>query len=205
MGRQGPLPITVELLRAPDGRHGRASRGRSWPKRLWIHGELLARAVGVASQFLAVVIWYRDWPPGLHGTSPAPGRRRQRHGVRTPRPTTTPTSRSAITPRRRRVRSRPDHPCRLGIPVTGSPAGGSGGAEPARRTSSGVPAVIDPGLQEHLHASRPQFGSRGRDVVDQDPATGPVVRWRLIALPGPKTSTLLPSGSFSSRTPAAPA
>src|SRR5215216_7516382 len=28
----------------------------------------------------------------------------------------------------------------------------------------------------------------------RNPATGPVVKWRLIALSGPKTSTLLPSG-----------
>jgi hypothetical protein len=35
----------------------------------------------------------------------------------------------------------------------------------------------------------------------RNPATGPVVKWRLIGLSGPKTSTLLPSGSFSIQNP----
>jgi hypothetical protein len=38
-------------------------------------------------------------------------------------------------------------------------------------------------------------------VVDQEPATGPVVKWRLIELSDPKTSTVLPSGSFSIQNP----
>src|SRR5215218_6245019 len=33
------------------------------------------------------------------------------------------------------------------------------------------------------------------------PATGPVVKWRLTSLSGPKTSTLLPSGNFNTRNP----
>src|SRR5215211_7274580 len=35
----------------------------------------------------------------------------------------------------------------------------------------------------------------------RNPATGPVVRWRLIGLSGPKISTLLPSGSLSIQNP----
>src|SRR5918995_1693951 len=33
------------------------------------------------------------------------------------------------------------------------------------------------------------------------PATGPVVKWRLMSLSDPKTSTLLPSGNFNTRNP----
>jgi predicted metal-binding membrane protein len=37
-------------------------------EKLWVHGELLARAVGVASLALAVaVIWLPELAPGLHG------------------------------------------------------------------------------------------------------------------------------------------
>jgi predicted metal-binding membrane protein len=39
-------------------------------EKLWVHGELLARAVGVAALALAVaVIWVPALAPGLHGTS----------------------------------------------------------------------------------------------------------------------------------------
>jgi predicted metal-binding membrane protein len=39
-------------------------------EKLWVHGELLARAVGVAALALAVtVIWVPELAPGLHGTS----------------------------------------------------------------------------------------------------------------------------------------
>ena len=39
-------------------------------EKLWVHGELLARAVGVAALVLAVtVIWVPELAPGLHGTS----------------------------------------------------------------------------------------------------------------------------------------
>jgi hypothetical protein len=65
----------------------------------------------------------------------------------------------------------------------------------------GVAAVVDPGLEEDLQAGGAQLGGRGFDVVDQEPATGPVVKWRLIGLSGPKTSTLLPSGSLSIQNP----
>jgi hypothetical protein len=67
-----------------------------------------------------------------------------------------------------------------------------------------VPAVVDLRLQEDLHAGEPQLGGRGLDVVDEEPTTGPVVKWRLIGLSGPKTSTLLPSGSFSIQNPEDP-
>ena len=39
-------------------------------EKLWVHGELLARAVGVAALALAVaVFWVPGLAPGLHGTS----------------------------------------------------------------------------------------------------------------------------------------
>jgi predicted metal-binding membrane protein len=39
-------------------------------EKLWVQGELLARAVGVAALALAVaVIWVPELAPGLHGTS----------------------------------------------------------------------------------------------------------------------------------------
>jgi predicted metal-binding membrane protein len=39
-------------------------------EKLWVHGELLARAVGIAALALAVaVIWVPELAPGLHGTS----------------------------------------------------------------------------------------------------------------------------------------
>jgi predicted metal-binding membrane protein len=39
-------------------------------EKLWVHGELLARAVGVAALAVAVaVIWVPELAPGLHGTS----------------------------------------------------------------------------------------------------------------------------------------
>jgi predicted metal-binding membrane protein len=39
-------------------------------EKLWVHGELLARVVGVAALALAVaVIWVPELVPGLHGTS----------------------------------------------------------------------------------------------------------------------------------------
>jgi len=40
-------------------------------EKLWVHGEVLARVVGVAALALAVaVIWLPALAPGLHGTSP---------------------------------------------------------------------------------------------------------------------------------------
>lgn len=39
-------------------------------EKLWVHGEVLARAVGVAALALAVaVIWLPALAPGLHGTN----------------------------------------------------------------------------------------------------------------------------------------
>jgi predicted metal-binding membrane protein len=44
-------------------------------EKLWVHGELLARVVGVAAQALAVAaIWMPELAPGLHGTSQMPAR-----------------------------------------------------------------------------------------------------------------------------------
>jgi hypothetical protein len=64
----------------------------------------------------------------------------------------------------------------------------------------GVAAVVDPGLKEDLHAGGPKLGGRVLSST-RNPATGPVVKWRLIGLSGPKTSTLLPSGSLSIQNP----
>jgi len=39
-------------------------------EKLWVHGEILARAVGVAALALAVAaIWLPALTPGLHGTN----------------------------------------------------------------------------------------------------------------------------------------
>jgi hypothetical protein len=39
-------------------------------EKLWVHGEILARAVGIAAVALAVaVIWVPALAPGLHATS----------------------------------------------------------------------------------------------------------------------------------------
>jgi hypothetical protein len=39
-------------------------------EKLWVHGEVLARAVGVAALALAVaVVWLPALAPGLHGTN----------------------------------------------------------------------------------------------------------------------------------------
>jgi hypothetical protein len=65
----------------------------------------------------------------------------------------------------------------------------------------GVPAVIDPGLEEDLRSCRSQFSGGGVDVVDQEPRDGAGGEWRLTSLSRPKTSTLLPSGSFSIQNP----
>jgi hypothetical protein len=53
-----------------------------------------------------------------------------------------------------------------------------------------VAAVVDPGLVEDLHAGGPKLGGRVWMSSTRNPATSPVVKWRLIALSGPKTSAL---------------
>jgi hypothetical protein len=60
----------------------------------------------------------------------------------------------------------------------------------------GVAAVIDPGLEQDLHAGRPQLGRRGLDVVDQEPrhrAGGEVAVDRTF---GPKDLDLAPVGKL---------
>jgi hypothetical protein len=61
-----------------------------------------------------------------------------------------------------------------------------GGAE----VHPGVAAGIGRWLQEELDPGRAQLGGRGLEVVDQEPGHRPVVKWRLIGLVEPKTSTL---------------
>jgi hypothetical protein len=65
----------------------------------------------------------------------------------------------------------------------------------------GVAAVVDRWLKEDLNAGGPQFVSRGMDVVDQEPGDGSGGEVAVDRTVGSKTSTLLPSGSFSIQNP----